>query len=125
MSDQMTTQTTRTAAASDDRRRRDEPPPGDVLAVRVIRILAGILLTLLAFRFVLALLGANPANGFAHATYVATWPFVSPFYGLFGYPSPAYYAPRFELYTLFGMAVYILVAWGLVAVARIGSPERV
>lgn len=95
-------------------------PRGDVLAVRAVRILAGILMVLLGFRFVLALLGANPYNGFVHTIYAATWPFAAPFYGMFGYPST--YPPRFELYTLFAMAVYALVAWGLMAVLRIRRP---
>lgn len=98
----------------------DDVPRGDVLAVRVVRILAGILMVLLGFRFVLALLGANPYNGFVHTIYAATWPFAAPFYGMFGYPST--YPPRFELYTLFAMAVYALVAWGLMAVLRIRRP---
>lgn len=99
-----------------------DAPPGDVLAVRVVRILAGILLVLLGFRFILALLGANPYNGFVHTVYAATWPFAAPFYGMFGY-APAY-APRFEAYTLFAMAVYALVAWGLMAVLRIRRPAE-
>ena len=98
-----------------------DSPPGDVLAVRVARILAGILMVLLSFRFVLALLGANPYNGFVHTVYAATWPLAAPFYGMFGYPST--YPPRFELYTLFAIAVYALATWGLMAVLRIRRAE--
>ncbi len=97
-----------------------DAPRGDVLAIRGVRILAGILMVLLGFRFVLALLGANPYNGFVHTIYAATWPFAAPFYGMFGYPST--YPPRFELYALFAMAVYALVAWGVMAVLRIRRP---
>lgn len=97
-----------------------DAPRGDVLAIRGVRILAGILMVLLGFRFVLALLGANPYNGFVHTIYAATWPFAAPFYGMFGYPST--YPPRFELYALFAMAVYALAAWGVMAVLRIRRP---
>jgi hypothetical protein len=38
---------------------------GSTLLARVIWFIAGVLLVLLAFRFVLTLLGANPNNGFA------------------------------------------------------------
>jgi hypothetical protein len=101
---------------------RTAVPTGDVVAVRVVRILAGIVLVLMGFRFVLALLAANPYNGFVHSIYSITWPLVSPFYGMFGYT--AAYTPRLEVFTLFGMAVYALVAWGLMAVLRIRRPEN-
>lgn len=91
-------------------------PSTDVLAVRGVRILAGILLVILGFRFVLALVGANPANGFVNTISVSSWPFAAPFYGMFASSS------RFELYTLFAMAVYALVAWGLIHLLRIRRP---
>lgn len=95
------------------------PPSTDVLAVRGVRILAGILLVILGFRFVLALAGANPANGFVNTISVSWWPFAAPFYGMLVSSS------RFELYTLFAMAVYALVAWGLMHLLRIGRPATV
>jgi len=97
-------------------------PAGDVVAVRVVRILAGIVVVLMGFRFLLALLAANPYNGFVHSIYSITWPLVSPFYGMFGYT--AAYTPRLEVFTLFGIVVYALVAWGLMAVLRIRRPEN-
>lgn len=82
------------------------------VATRVVWYLAGILLILLAFRFVLALLGANPANPFASFIYSASYPFVAPFFGLFGYHL-AYGVSRLEVFTLVAMAVYAVIAWGL------------
>ncbi len=51
---------------------------------RGIYLLFGVLEGLLAIRFVLPLLGANPAAGFAQLIYSITKPFLAPFVGLFG-----------------------------------------
>jgi len=81
-------------------------------AERVIWYIAGVLQVLLAFRFILALLGANPANQFANFIYSASHPFVAPFFNLFGYDL-RYGVSRFEVFTLVAMLVYAVVAWGL------------
>jgi uncharacterized protein YggT (Ycf19 family) len=83
-----------------------------VVAARVVWYIAGILLTLLALRFVLALLGANTANTFANFIYTVSHPFVAPFFGLFSY-NLRYGVSRFESYTLVAMIVYALVAYGI------------
>jgi len=96
---------------------------GATLAARVIWYIAGVLLILLAFRFILALLGANPGNGFANFIYSASHPFVAPFFSLFGY-NLRYGVSRFEIYTLVAMAVYAVVAWGLARLVTIEQPRR-
>src|SRR6266576_2531157 len=75
----------------------------DVLT-RAVWFVAGVILVMLAFRFVLALGAANPANGFANFIYTTSHPFVSPFFNLFNY---GYIngLSRFEAYTLVAMAV--------------------
>jgi hypothetical protein len=93
------------------------------MAARVIWYIAGVLLVLLAFRFVLALLGANPSNGFANFIYTASHPFVSPFFSLFGY-NLHYGVSRFETYTLVAMLVYAVIAWGLARLATIGHAHQ-
>ncbi len=80
---------------------------------RIVWYIAGVLLTLLTFRFVLSMLGANRGNGFASFIYGITYPFVAPFFGLFGYEMQ-YGVARFEVETLVAMAVYALLAWGIV-----------
>jgi len=50
---------------------------GQGLVARIIWYIAGVLLALLAFRFVLALLGANPNNGFANFIYSVSHPICS------------------------------------------------
>ncbi|HET6864223.1 MAG TPA: hypothetical protein VFH37_03455, partial [Candidatus Saccharimonadales bacterium] len=78
---------------------------------RVIWFVAGVILILLAFRFVLSLLGANTTNGFANFIYTTSHPFVAPFFSLFKYNNINYGVSRFEVYTLFAMLVYAAVAW--------------
>ena len=97
---------------------------GSYLVARIIWFVAGVLLVLLAFRFVLTLLGANPSNAFADFIYDASHPFVAPFFGLFGY-NLQYGVSRFEIYTLIAMAVYAIVAWGLARLATLNKPEPV
>lgn len=85
----------------------------------IIYYLAGILITLLAFRFVLVLLGANATNGFADFIYSLSYPFVAPFFGLFGYTFQAGQS-RLEIETLIAMAVYALIAYGIARLVSIG-----
>ncbi|OVE78491.1 hypothetical protein BVY00_02680 [bacterium G20] len=96
---------------------------GQTLAERIIWFAAGILLTLLAFRFVLSLLGANRGNGFANFIYDASHPFIAPFFNLFNYNIVDYGVARVEIYTLFAMAVYAFVAWILAELVTIGRRD--
>ncbi|HEX8182921.1 MAG TPA: hypothetical protein VF575_04965 [Candidatus Saccharimonadales bacterium] len=82
------------------------------VASRVVWYIAGVILALLALRFLLALLGANAASGFVSFIYSITKPLVSPFFGVFGY-DPAAGVSRFETYTLLAMVIYALVAYGI------------
>lgn len=81
------------------------------VADRIIWLIAGIITILLSFRFVLALLGANPNNGFVDFIYSLSQPFVAPFFGIFSYDSTYTGVGRFELYTLIAIAVYLVLAW--------------
>src|SRR5487761_1462190 len=89
---------------------------------RVIWFIAGVILVLLAFRFVLVLLGANSANGFVNFIYSVSHPLAAPFFGIFGY-SIHYGVSRFELSTLVAMAVYALIAFGLAKLVTIRQPR--
>ena len=80
---------------------------------RVVWFVAGVLLVLLGFRFLLSLLGANTTNGFANFIYSNSHPFVSPFFSLFSYKNYSYGVSRFEIYTLVAMVFYAVVAWGI------------
>lgn len=79
-----------------------------------IYLLFGILEGLLGIRFVLGLLGANPAAGFAQFIYGITGPFIAPFVGLFG--QPRFEGSVFEFNALVAILVYALIAWVLVKI---------
>lgn len=83
------------------------------VAERVIWYLAGLVLVLLGFRFVLALLGANASNGFANFIYSTSHPLVSPFFSLFNYHNYMNGTSQFEIYTLAAIVVYAVIAWGI------------
>ncbi len=87
-------------------------------AVRVVYFIVGFIATILAARFVLSLLGANRANAFADLVYGISYPFVAPFFGLFGY-EVAYGKSRFEIEALVAIAVYALVGYGIVQLIKI------
>ncbi|HUD06849.1 MAG TPA: hypothetical protein VMR34_03085 [Candidatus Saccharimonadales bacterium] len=92
---------------------RDNAEHQTNVVVRVVWFVAGILLILLGFRFLLSLLGANTTNGFANFIYSTSHPFVTPFFSLFNYHNYTYGASHFEVYTLVAMLVYALIAWGI------------
>jgi uncharacterized membrane protein len=80
-------------------------------ATQIIWLLLGILETLLALRFVLKLIAANPASPIAVFIYGFTSIFLVPFAGLTATPSAA--GMVLELSTMIAMVVYALLAWGL------------
>lgn len=91
------------------------------VAERVVWLIAGIILTLLAFRFVFALLGANPDNALASFIYNTSHPFVTPFFNLFNYNYIDNGIGRFEVFTLVAILVYGVIAAGI---ARLVSINR-
>ena len=71
---------------------------------------------LLAFRFVLKMIAANPDSGFAMLIYGITGVFVAPFNGLISTPTSG--GSSLEVTTLIAMAVYALIFWGIAYVIR-------
>jgi hypothetical protein len=90
------------------------------VAARIVYLLGGLLLTLLAIRFLLSLLGANRGNGFADFIYTASHPFVAPFFGLFNY-TEQFGRSRFEFETLIAMVVYGAIMMIIARLVTIGS----
>ena len=80
-------------------------------ATQLVWLVFGILEALLALRFVLKLIGANPDSPFAVALYGFTNLFLFPFTGLTG--TPAAGGMVLEFTTVIAMVVYGLIAWGL------------
>ncbi|MGE5632082.1 MAG: hypothetical protein ACM3TR_13435 [Caulobacteraceae bacterium] len=76
---------------------------------------------LIAFRFIFKLLGANPHNGFVAFLYSIAGVFTAPFSGIFNsFVSSGLSAKSvFEPADIIGMAVYAVLAWGLVGLIRL------
>jgi hypothetical protein len=83
---------------------------------RIIWGILSFLEILLAFRFVLRLIAANPDSGFGKLIFGITGVFLDPFNGLVG--TPASGGSALEVTTLIAMAVYALVFWGIAYVIR-------
>jgi hypothetical protein len=80
-------------------------------ATQLIWLFLGILEGLLALRFVLKLIAANPASPIAAVIYGFTNLFLLPFAGLTATPSAG--GMVLELSTLIAMVVYGLIAWAI------------
>ena len=84
-------------------------------AKKAVYYILGVLETLLAFRFVFRLLGANPASGFVSFIYALTQVFLAPFYGIFrsfisqGIETRSVFEPA----TLIAMLVYAVIVYGI------------
>ncbi|HYF10513.1 MAG TPA: YggT family protein [Candidatus Paceibacterota bacterium] len=87
---------------------------------QIVWYLLGLLEALLAFRFVLKLLGANPEAGFTSFIYGVTYPFVAPFLNVFRITSVQ--GSVFEWTTLLAMLVYWLIAIGIIKLFLMGKP---
>jgi hypothetical protein len=78
---------------------------------------------LLAIRFVLLLLGANPDSPFVSLIYGLSGIFVLPFQGIFG--EPTFDSSVLEWSSLVGIVVYLLIAYGLARLVElIAAPSR-
>lgn len=77
-------------------------------AKQILWLLVGLIVALIALRFVLLLLGANMNAGFGGLVLSISQPFVAPFLPLFNEQ-----ASRVEFSALIAIAVYLLVGWGI------------
>jgi hypothetical protein len=92
---------------------------------QIVWYILGILEALLAFRFVLKLLGANPAAGFTQFIYGVTYIFAAPFLNVFRVTRVI--GSTFEWTTLLAMFVYWLIALALIKLflmsKEVSTPE--
>lgn len=85
---------------------------------QIVYYILGVIETLLLFRFILKLLGANPFAGFTSFIYGITYIFVAPFLNVF---RVVYVEGKiFEWTTLLAMLVYWVVAWGIINLFLMG-----
>jgi hypothetical protein len=93
---------------------------------QVIWYLLGFIEIVLAFRFVLKLLGANPESGFTKFVYGISVPFAGPFANIFspsttqGFETTSF----FEWSTVVAAFVYAVVAWGIIKIFKLGKPTE-
>ena len=92
----------------------------------IVYFLFGMLEILLVFRFLLKLSGASATSGFVDFIYglsgAFTWPFEGIFRSLFGQGVET--TAVFEPSTLVAIAVYAVIAWGIVSLVAILSGEK-
>jgi hypothetical protein len=88
---------------------------------RMIYYIAGVIETLLVFRFTLKILGANPVSPFVSFIYTVSGIFIAPFRGIFrtavneGIETVSVLEPS----TIFAFLVYLVLAAGIVALVNI------
>ena len=76
---------------------------------QALYLLFGVIEVLIAIRFALRILGANPEAPFAAAIYAITAPFIAPFVGLFG--TPQFGGSVFEPHAVVALIAYALLGW--------------
>lgn len=93
-------------------------------AYQIVWYIFGFIEIVLAFRFVLKLLGANPDAGFAQFVYGLSGPFASPFANLFSASTTrgAETTSYFEWSTLVAGIVYVVLTWGIIKIFKLGKP---
>jgi YggT family protein len=84
----------------------------------VVWLMTGILEALIALRFILKLIAANPQNPFAQFVYNITYLFLWPFLNLTATPSVGGIIVL-EIPSLIGMLVYALLAWLAVSILQL------
>ena len=86
---------------------------------QIVWYILGLIEVLLAFRFVLKLLGANASAGFTNFIYGVTYIFAAPFLSVFRVSQVA--GSVFEWTTLLSMLVYWIVALGIIQLLLMGK----
>lgn len=87
---------------------------------QILWYVLGILEILLTFRMILKLVGANPAIGFTNFIYSISDPFARPFFGVVA--SSVSGNSIVEWSTLFAMAVYWVIVWGIIEFFQLVKP---
>jgi len=86
---------------------------------QIVWYILGIVEVLLAFRFILKLLGANATAGFSSFIYGVTYVFATPFLNVFRVSKVA--GSAFEWTTLLAMLVYWMIAIAIINLFLIGK----
>lgn len=87
---------------------------------QIIWYILGLIETLLVFRVILKLFGANSSIGFTSFIYTITTPFAAPFTGVLGVTLSG--TSMIEWSTIVAGIVYLCIAWGLIYLMDIIFP---
>jgi hypothetical protein len=93
-------------------------------AYQVVWYILGFIEIVLAFRFILKILGTNPDAGFSRFIYGLSMPFAGPFASMFqpsttqGFETTSF----FEWSTIVAAFVYLIIAWGIIKIFKLGKP---
>ncbi len=101
----------------------EEKVGSTVLVARIIYFIFGIIIALIALRFVLLLLGANQGSPFVDFIYGVSGLFVAPFYGIFN-NTPTFGASVLDVSSIVAILIYALICWGLVALVTLNTRNR-
>ncbi len=85
---------------------------------QIVWYILGFIEIMLAFRFALKLLGANPEAGFTSIVYAITYVFAVPFLNVFRVTQVA--GSVFEWTTILAMFVYWVIAFGIIKLFLMG-----
>lgn len=96
-------------------------PSGSVTAQRVVYFIGGVIIALIALRFVFQLLGASEGSAFVDFIYGLSAMFVWPFDGIFG--EPTYGFSHFDSAALVAIVIYGLVTIGVAKLFALGGRE--
>lgn len=88
----------------------------------VVWFVFGAIEILIALRFVLKLLGANAESGFVQLVYAVSGLFMAPFEAIFRTQHVS--GATFEWSAIVAVAIYALIAWGLVKLIGVVSPRE-
>lgn len=89
-------------------------------ATQVVWYVLYVIEALLAFRFILRLIGANPNAGFVNLVYTLSRPFYAPFANVV--KNLRVEGSVFDWNALLAMLVYYLLAWAIVRLFAMGRP---
>lgn len=96
--------------------------PIETVISRGVWFVFGFIEILIAIRFVLKMLGANSEAGFAQLVYGVSDVLIAPFSTLFG--TQQVEGAVFEWSALVAIAIYALIAWGIVALISAVVPRE-
>lgn len=89
---------------------------------QIIWYILGVIEVVLAFRFILKLLGASAYSPFVQFVMALSAPFAEPFRGVL--PITQTNDSAFEWSTIIAMVVYLILTWGIVALAQFIKPTN-